>query len=91
VLELIRGEGQIAGGALPGGSAVTTWHIGPHDTLGGAHARIEAWLNEHSREPAGASWKVYDWIDLGQDTDPKPHHRISPGKPKRALRSGRRH
>ena len=36
------GEGRIAGGELPGGRAVTTWHIGPHDTQGDAYACLNA-------------------------------------------------
>ena len=70
VAEPITGEGRIAAGELPGGSAVTTWHIGPHDTLGGAYGRVNAWLKEHGREPAGASWEVYHWIDPGDERGP---------------------
>ena len=42
MVEPIAGEGRIAAGELPGGTAVTTWHIGPHDTLADAYARLEA-------------------------------------------------
>ena len=70
VAEPMPGERRIAAGELPGGPAVTTWHIGPHDTLGGAYARINAWLKEHGREPAGASWEVYCWIDPGDERGP---------------------
>jgi len=66
----IDGEGRIAGGELPGGPAVTTWHIGPHDKLGEAYARIEAWLKEHGRERGGPAREVYHWIDLSHDLDP---------------------
>lgn len=66
VVEPVAGEGRIVSSALPGGPAVTTWHIGPHDKLGDAYARVEAWLKEHGREPDGASWEVYHWIDPGQ-------------------------
>ena len=70
VVEPIAGEGRIAGGELPGGPAATTWHIGPHDTLGDAYARIAAWLKGHGREPAGAAWEIYYWIAPGQDRGP---------------------
>lgn len=53
VVAPVADEGRIAGGALPGGPAVTTWHIGSHDTLGDAYARLDAWLNKHGRAPAG--------------------------------------
>ena len=62
----VAGEGRIAGGVLPGGPAVTTWHVGSHDTLRDAYARLAAWLQAHGREPAGAPWEVYHWIDPGQ-------------------------
>jgi effector-binding domain-containing protein len=66
VVKPAAGEGRIAGGQLPGGPAVTTWHFGPHDKLGDAYARIESWLKEHGREPDGPAREVYHWIDLGQ-------------------------
>ncbi len=68
--EPVAGEGRISAGELPGGPAITTWHVGAHVKLGEAYARIQAWLNEHGRQPAGPAWEVYYWIDLGQDADP---------------------
>jgi effector-binding domain-containing protein len=70
VVAPVAGEGRIAGGALPGGPAVTTWHIGPHDTLGDAYARLDAWLKQHGRAPAGAPWEVYHWIDPSRYRSP---------------------
>jgi effector-binding domain-containing protein len=66
----IAGEGRIAGGELPGGPAITTWHIGSHDTLAEAYARMQAWLKEHGREPDGAPREVYYWIDPNQVSGP---------------------
>jgi effector-binding domain-containing protein len=66
VVAPIAGEGRIAAGELSGGPAISTWHIGPHDTLAEAYARMQAWLKEHGREPAGAPWEVYYWIDPTQ-------------------------
>jgi effector-binding domain-containing protein len=70
VAEAPPGAGQVAAGELPGGPAVTTWHIGSHDGLGDAYARLDAWLKEHDREPDGAAWEVYTWIDPGLEPDP---------------------
>jgi effector-binding domain-containing protein len=70
VVEPVAGEGRIAAGALPGGPATTTWHLGPHDRLGDAYARLEAGRTAHGREPAGAPWEVYHWINPGQDRGP---------------------
>jgi effector-binding domain-containing protein len=64
------GEGRIAARELPGGAAISTWHIGAHDRLGEAYARLESWLKEDGRQPAGAAWEVYWWIDPGADPDP---------------------
>jgi effector-binding domain-containing protein len=68
--ESVAGEGRVAAGELPGGPAVATWHIGPHDRLGEAYARIDAWLKEHGREPAGPAWEVYYWLDPSQHHGP---------------------
>ena len=67
VIKPVAGEDRIAGGELPGGPAVATWHLGPHDKLGEAYARIAEWIKEQGREPDGPGWEVYHWIDLGQD------------------------
>ncbi len=70
VVEPIAGDGRITAGTLPDGPAITTWHIGPHDTLGDAYARIEAWLKAHGREANGPSWEVYYWIEPSQYQNP---------------------
>ena len=70
VAEAEPGEGQIAAGALPGGTAVTTWHLGSHDGLAEAYARLRAWLEEHGSTADGAAWEVYWWIDLSVEPNP---------------------
>ena len=64
------GQGRVAAGELPGGTVVSAWHLGAHDRLGEAYAGVQAWLKEHGREPAGAGWEVYHWIDLDEEPDP---------------------
>jgi effector-binding domain-containing protein len=64
------GDGRIAAGELPGGAAISTWHLGAHDTLGEAYGRLAAWLQEHDREAAGAAWEVCWWIDPSKEPDP---------------------
>lgn len=66
----VPGEGRILAGELPGGIAISTMHLGSHDRLGDAYERLEAWLHEHGRTPAGAAWEVYWWIDPRVDPDP---------------------
>ncbi|HEX8599041.1 MAG TPA: GyrI-like domain-containing protein [Chloroflexia bacterium] len=70
VVEPVAGEGEVSSGELPGGPAVTTWHVGSHNKLGEAYARIASWLKEQGREPGGPAWEVYHWIDFSQDNDP---------------------
>lgn len=70
VAEAAAGEGRVGAGELPGGTVVSAWHLGPHDGLGEAYTRLQAWLREHDRKPRGAGWEVYDWIDPGQKPDP---------------------
>jgi effector-binding domain-containing protein len=69
VVEPLTGEGRIAGGERPGGPAIATWHIGAHDRLGDAYARLHAWLTDHGRAAAGAAWEEYHWIDPNQTSD----------------------
>lgn len=69
VAEPVAGEGGIAAGELPGGWVITTWHIGPHDKLGDAYARIDAWLQAQGRAPDGPPWEAYHWLALGQYDD----------------------
>jgi len=66
VLEPAAGEGRVVAGELPGGPAIATWHYGAHNSLGDAYARLAAWQQEHQREPDGAGWEVYYWIDPAQ-------------------------
>ena len=70
VVAPVAGEGRIAAGELPGGPAVSTWHLGPHNALGEAYARLADWLQAHERESAGPSWEIYYWIDPRQPSDP---------------------
>ena len=65
----IAGDERIAAGELPAGEVVTTWHVGPYDTLSRAYEAVEAWIKERGREPAGAPWEVY-WTDPGEVPDP---------------------
>jgi effector-binding domain-containing protein len=64
------GEGRIEAGALPGGAAIVTWHLGAHDRLAEAYGRLAAWLKENEREAAGPAWEVYWWIDASREPDP---------------------
>lgn len=66
VAEPAAGEGWIAAGALPGGPAITTWHIGAHDRLGEAYARVAAGLKSYDLQAGGPAREVYYWLDLGR-------------------------
>jgi effector-binding domain-containing protein len=68
--EQASGEGRIASGSLPEGPAISTWHFGSHDRLGEAYGRLRAWARANSREPKGAAWETYYWIDLSEEPDP---------------------
>jgi effector-binding domain-containing protein len=70
VREEATGEGGIEAGSLPGGAAIATWHLGAHDSLGEAYARLAEWLEENERKAAGPAWEVYWWIDPSEEPDP---------------------
>ena len=64
------GQGRVGAGGLPGGTAASAWHLGPHDRLADAYARLRAWLDERGHQPDGPGWEVYHWIDPRQEPDP---------------------
>jgi effector-binding domain-containing protein len=70
VADGVTGDAPVEAGVLPGGAAITTWHLGSHDSLADAYGRLTAWLNEHRREAGGAAWEVYWWIDASRVPDP---------------------
>ncbi|MFC5821044.1 GyrI-like domain-containing protein [Nonomuraea harbinensis] len=70
VQDAAAGMGEVAAGELPGGPAVTTWHLGAHDRLAGAYERLTAWTGAAPYEPEGGAWEVYTWIDLAHRPDP---------------------
>jgi effector-binding domain-containing protein len=70
VAEAVADEGRVAAGELPGGAAITTWHLGSHDGLADAYARLGSWLDTNRREADGAAWEVYGWIDPSVEPDP---------------------
>jgi effector-binding domain-containing protein len=69
VVEPVAGEGPIVDGELTGGPAVSTWHMGPHDKLGEAYARINTFISEQGHEPDGPAREVYYWLDPSRNSD----------------------
>lgn len=66
----VNGRGRIVRGELPGGRAVTTVHLGSHDRLAEAYARLEDGVAAHGGAN-GPAWEVYEWIDLTHEPDPQ--------------------
>ncbi|NRQ40141.1 GyrI-like domain-containing protein [Nonomuraea sp. NN258] len=65
----VTGAGRVVRGELPGGTAGVTVHLGAHDRLQDAYARIDAWLAD-GHKADGPAWEVYEWIDLAGEPDP---------------------
>jgi len=59
----VAGSGPICGGVLPGASAISTWHFGPHPRQGG---RTPVWM-PGCRPRAGPPWAIYHWINPRRD------------------------
>ncbi len=55
----IAGDGHVLAGHLPGGSTVTTIHIGPHELLDVAHRTLCAWARDNDFKFNGGPWEVY--------------------------------
>lgn len=57
--------GEVTASTLPGGPAVTLWHIGPHNqTFGDSYRKLHAWLTEQGRTAHGPAREVYEWLDV---------------------------
>jgi AraC family transcriptional regulator len=64
------GDAQVIEVTLPGGTAATTVHAGPYDTLSDAYAAIETWIEANGYASAGAPWECYI-TDPDEHPDPK--------------------
>ena len=62
-------KGEIVPSELPGGTAATTIHKGPYETLHEAHAALAQWAEANGHEPSGAPWEIYV-TDPGSEPDP---------------------
>ncbi|MCH7549086.1 MAG: GyrI-like domain-containing protein [Candidatus Krumholzibacteriota bacterium] len=69
VAEALPGEGRITAGELPGGSVVTTIHMGPYEKLPEAHDALHVRMREQNKEAAGPQWEFY-LTDPGLEPDP---------------------
>lgn len=54
-----RSEAGLALEVLPGGTVVTTVHVGPYETLHEAYAAVERWITDAGLTAAGAPWESY--------------------------------
>ncbi len=61
---------DIIAGALPGGDAAVTVHVGPYDRLGEAHAAVDRWIAENDYSMSGGPWEVY-LTDPAEVADPE--------------------
>ena len=70
VAQPIEPKGRVRPATLPGGHAVSGWHLGPYEELGRTHTAIGAWIEERGIEVTGPAWEIY-WTDPGMEPDPK--------------------
>lgn len=61
---------EVVEDVLPGGTAATTVHAGPYETLSDAYGALEAWMEAHQLASAGAPWESYI-TDPTEHPDPK--------------------
>ena len=55
----MSGAGRIAGREVPGGRAAYTLHAGAYDGIGPAYAALQAWIQAHGHEGAGAPREIH--------------------------------
>lgn len=65
----IEGDGDVVAVTLPGGSAVTTMHVGPYDAMVPGYRAINDWLTGQHATPFGDPWEIY-LSDPGAQPDP---------------------
>lgn len=68
--EAIEPEGRVVGFELPGGTAVTTVHIGPYDAMEETYTRMQSWMTDHGYDPSRGMWEVY-LTDTENEPDPR--------------------
>lgn len=56
---VIEPEGKVVGFELPGGTAVTTVHIGPYNAMEETYTRMQTWMVNHGYDPSPGMWEVY--------------------------------
>ena len=62
--------GEVVEEVLPAGSAASTIHAGPYETLHEAYAALETWMGENNLRPAAPPWESYI-TDPAEHPDPK--------------------
>ena len=67
--DVVEPEGKVVGFDLPGGTAVTTVHIGPYDAMEDTYSRMQTWMADHGYDPAPGMWEVFL---TDSDTEPDP-------------------
>ncbi len=69
VKDKIKSSGRVLASELPGGRAVSTWHVGDYSRLTECHAALREWLKSHDFRQRGGFWEIY-WTDPGIEPDP---------------------
>jgi effector-binding domain-containing protein len=69
VARAIEEKGRVKNSELPGGKAVTAWHIGPYEKLSEAHQGLMGYVAEKQMKVKGGPWEIY-WTDPGMVPDP---------------------
>jgi effector-binding domain-containing protein len=59
VMQAIATAGEAEPSILPGGPAITTWHIGPYDAMTPGYTALQQWLDEHAAVATGPPWEQY--------------------------------
>lgn len=62
-------DGRVDAFELPGGTAVTTTHFGPYDSMEETYERMRTWMADHGYEPSPGMWEVY-LTDPEDEPDP---------------------
>ena len=67
---VVRAQGNVVAGELPGGRLARGTHAGAFDGLGEAWARLADWVRAQGRTPGAQRWESYV-TQPSQDMDPR--------------------
>jgi effector-binding domain-containing protein len=59
IARVLPGKGEISASIIPGGTYISTTHIGSYDSVQPAYDALAEWAKKNSYEPSGIAYEYY--------------------------------